>query len=116
GLFQVERELRKLDPGVELIVALASITDAPRLRNKFKLYHPEVVFHAAAHKHVPMMEANPGEAVKNNILGTRTLVDEAVRAGVEAFVLISTDKAVNPTSIMGVCKQLAEKYVQACSR
>jgi FlaA1/EpsC-like NDP-sugar epimerase len=116
GLFFVERELRALAPDVELLPCVASITDASRLRTMFEKQEPEVVFHAAAHKHVPMMEANPGEAVKNNVFGTRTLVDEAIHAGVEALVMISTDKAVNPTSVMGACKRVAEMYVQAMSK
>ena len=78
-----------------------------------KNHQPHVILHAAAHKHVPMMEANPGEAIKNNVLGTRTLVDEAVRCRHRAFVMISTDKAVDPTSVMGACKRLAEMYIQS---
>lgn len=117
GLFYVERELRERAGGaVEIVAAVASVTDGRRLRALFQKYRPEVVFHAAAHKHVPMMETNPGEAVKNNVLGTRTLVNEVTRAGVKAFVMISTDKAVNPTSVMGACKRAAEMYVQALSQ
>ena len=115
GLFFLERELRALAPEADIIPSVASITDAPRLRTVFVRHSPEVVFHAAAHKHVPMMEANPGEAVRNNVFGTRTLVDEAIDSGVEAFVMISTDKAVNPACVMGACKRLAEMYVQALS-
>jgi FlaA1/EpsC-like NDP-sugar epimerase len=115
GLFFVEREFRALARGTEVIPYVASITDARRLRAVLARHRPAVVFHAAAYKHVPMMEANPGEAVRNNVLGTRTLVDEAVRSGVEAFVMVSTDKAVNPTSVMGASKRLAEMYVQALS-
>ena len=97
----------------EVIPFVANITDAARLRTAFSQYRPDVVFHAAAHKHVPMMEANPGEAIKNNVFGTRTLVEEALRFNVEAFVMISTDKAVNPTSVMGASKRLAEMFVQS---
>ncbi|HEX8204317.1 MAG TPA: nucleoside-diphosphate sugar epimerase/dehydratase, partial [Isosphaeraceae bacterium] len=115
GLFHVERELRGLACGTEVVSCVASVTDARRLRTVFARHRPAVVFHAAAHKHVPMMEANPGEAVKNNVFGTRTLVDESIRCGVQAFVMISTDKAVKPTSVMGTTKRLAELYVQALS-
>ncbi|MBV8310008.1 MAG: polysaccharide biosynthesis protein [Planctomycetaceae bacterium] len=115
GLFFLERELQALAPEADIIPCVTSITDAARLRAVFVRHSPEVVFHAAAHKHVPMMEANPGEAVKNNVFGTRTLVDEAIDSGVEAFVMISTDKAVNPACVMGACKRLAEMYVQTRS-
>jgi FlaA1/EpsC-like NDP-sugar epimerase len=115
GLFYVERELRGLAGSTELVVRVASITDRLRIRTLFETLRPDVVLHAAAHKHVPMMEANPGEAIKNNVFGTRTLLDEALRSDVEAFVMISTDKAVNPTSVMGACKRLAEMYIQARS-
>jgi FlaA1/EpsC-like NDP-sugar epimerase len=115
GLFFLERELLLAADGAKVIPRVASITDAGRIRRILNDFQPAVVLHAAAHKHVPMMEANPGEAVKNNLLGTRTLVDEAVRAGVAAFVMTSTDKAVNPTSCMGACKLLAELYLQAFS-
>ena len=113
GLFHLKRELDALASDAEVIPLIASIRDASRLRSAFEEFRPDVILHAAAHKHVPLMEANPGEAIKNNVFGTRTLVDEAVRSGVEAFVMISTDKAVRPTSVMGACKRVAEMYVQA---
>jgi FlaA1/EpsC-like NDP-sugar epimerase len=115
GLFQLERELLEAAKGARIVPFLASVTDPRRLQAVFARHRPAVVFHAAAHKHVPMMESNPGEAVRNNVFGTRTLVDAAVRAGVEVFVMISTDKAVNPTSVMGASKRVAEMYVQALS-
>jgi FlaA1/EpsC-like NDP-sugar epimerase len=113
GLFFVERELKARAGATELVPRVVSITDAVQVRSTFKRHKPAVVIHAAAHKHVPMMEANPGEAVRNNVFGTRVIVDEAIRAGAESFVMISTDKAVNATSVMGACKRLAEMYIQA---
>ncbi|MBV8194886.1 MAG: polysaccharide biosynthesis protein [Candidatus Dormibacteraeota bacterium] len=112
GLFFLERELQNLAAKANLVPCVGSITDVYCLRTIFARHQPEVVFHAAAHKHVPMMEVNPGEAVKNNVLGTRTLVDTAIERGIEAFVMISTDKAVNPACVMGACKRLAEMYIQ----
>ena len=92
---------------------LGDITDIPRLHETFNSYRPEIIFHAAAHKHVPLMEVNPGEAFKNNVLGTRLVAEAAAHFGVEHFVLISTDKAVNPSSVMGATKRVAELVVQA---
>jgi FlaA1/EpsC-like NDP-sugar epimerase len=91
---------------------VADIGDEARMTNIFRKYRPQVVIHAAAHKHVPMMELNSVEAVKNNILGTRCVGDLAGRYGAQAFVLISTDKAVRPTSVMGACKRVAELVIQ----
>ena len=99
-----------------LVPYVADICDSRRINAIFDMERPQVVFHAAAHKHVPLMEANPGEAIKNNIFGTRKLADLADRYGVEKFVMVSTDKAVNPTSIMGVSKRVAEIYVQSLSQ
>jgi FlaA1/EpsC-like NDP-sugar epimerase len=115
ALFHVHRELRAAFPGVPLVPCIADVGDASRIEEVFRKHRPNVVFHAAAHKHVPMMEWNPGEAVKNNVLGTKTLADAAHAHGVERFVMISTDKAVNPTSVMGASKRVAEIYVQALS-
>jgi FlaA1/EpsC-like NDP-sugar epimerase len=94
---------------------IADITDPGRVEQVFITHHPRIVFHAAAHKHVPMMESNPGEAIKNNVLGTKQLAELSDKYGVHEFVMISTDKAVNPTSVMGVSKQLAERYIHAFS-
>ena len=115
GLFFIERELRECAAAVavEIVPCLVSIGDPRRLRDVFERHRPEVVLHAAAYKHVPMLESHPGEAVKNIVMGTRNLVDAAMGAGVDAFVMISTDKAVRPSSVMGACKRLAEMYVQA---
>ena len=116
GLFNVERELRDgegvLTASTELIPLVADVCDEGRMRTIFKLYGPQVILHAAAHKHVPLMEHNPGEAVKNNVLGTCQLGQLAGEYGAEVFVLISTDKAVCPTSVMGATKRLAELVVQ----
>jgi FlaA1/EpsC-like NDP-sugar epimerase len=111
-LFFIERELRKEHPGVPLETLICDITDRVRVDQIFDRFRPEVVIHAAAHKHVPLMEINPGEAVKNNVIGTMNVADAADRTGAENFVMISTDKAVNPTSIMGSTKRIAEMYIQ----
>jgi FlaA1/EpsC-like NDP-sugar epimerase len=115
NLFLIEQEIRRTKTDTELFPCIADITDRQRIGQIFAEHHPAVVFHAAAHKHVPMMETNPGEAIKNNILGTKQLVELADEHGVQEFVMISTDKAVNPTSVMGVSKQIAERYVHAFS-
>jgi FlaA1/EpsC-like NDP-sugar epimerase len=115
SLFLVEQEFRALRTESNVIPCIADITDRDRIDQVFRQYRPAIVFHAAAHKHVPMMEHNPGEAIKNNVLGTRLLAQMADEHGVQEFVMISTDKAVNPTSIMGVSKQLAERFVHAFS-
>ena len=115
-LFYIERELQRQFPAVPLEGIICDITDKPRVERIFEKYKPEVVIHAAAHKHVPLMELNPGEAIKNNVVGTRTVADAADRFGTANFVMISTDKAVNPTSIMGSSKRVAEMYIQDLSR
>jgi FlaA1/EpsC-like NDP-sugar epimerase len=116
NLFNVHRRLADEFPMVELVPCLADVRDRARVEQVLARYRPAVVFHAAAHKHVPMMECNPGEAVKNNVVGTRTLADLTHVHGVGEFVLISTDKAVNPTSVMGASKRVAELYLQALSQ
>ncbi|MHC4259151.1 MAG: polysaccharide biosynthesis protein [Planctomycetota bacterium] len=115
-LFYVERELRKRFPDVIMATIIGDITDRTRVESIFEEYKPEVVIHAAAHKHVPLMELNPGEAIKNNVVGTRVVADAADKCGTTDFVMISTDKAVNPTSIMGSSKRIAEMYIQDLSR
>lgn len=95
---------------------VTSITNATRMERIFSEYHPDYVFHAAAYKHVPMMEDNPSEAVQNNIYGTRVIADMAVKYGTKKFVMISTDKAVNPTNVMGCSKRICEIYCQALNK
>lgn len=112
ALFQIHRELSLTYPRLTLVPLIADVCDDERMRTIFAEHRPLVVFHAAAHKHVPMMEWNPGEAVKNNVRGTRCVADLAHELGVRQFVMISTDKAVNPTSVMGATKRVAEIYVQ----
>jgi FlaA1/EpsC-like NDP-sugar epimerase len=116
GLFFIERELRAAFPDVAIRAYLADIRERARVDAVFQEQRPDVVFHAAAHKHVPMMEANPTEAIKNNVLGTKTLAELADKHGVTEFVMISTDKAVNPSSVMGASKRAAELFVQALSQ
>lgn len=111
-LFQIERELVKDFSDTSFEPLLADIGDEPRMREIFEQYRPQVVFHAAAHKHVPLMEVNPAEAVKNNVFATKLIGELAGEYGVRHFVLISTDKAVNPTSIMGASKRIAEIVLQ----
>jgi len=111
-LFYIERDLRKHFPEVSMHSLVCNITDRPRVEETFARYGPEIVIHAAAHKHVPLMESNPGEAVKNNVVGTQVIANAADQYGAANFVMISTDKAVNPTSIMGASKRIAEMYIQ----
>ena len=112
NLFPIDRELRASFARIDVMPYVADVGDERRMEAIFRKEHPSAVFHAAAHKHVPMMEHNPGEAIKNNIRGTRTVADVATRFGCEKFVMISTDKAVNPTSVMGCSKRVAEMYIQ----
>jgi len=113
NLFEIDRELRHRWVGAELAPMIADICDARRIAQVFDQHEPQVVFHCAAHKHVPMMESNPGEAIKNNVFGSQIVADAARAAGVAAFVMVSTDKAVNPTSVMGAAKRCAELYIQS---
>jgi len=115
ALFRIEGDLRERSPIFPVEAHLLDIRDPVAVRRLFETYRPHVVFHAAAHKHVPMMEKHPSEAVLNNVGGTRRLADAAHAFGVHTFVFISTDKAVNPTSVMGVTKRLGELYIKAMS-
>ncbi|MDL5376346.1 polysaccharide biosynthesis protein [Exiguobacterium mexicanum] len=112
SIYLIERELRELNLEVDLIPVIADVQDVERLREVFMKHSPHLVFHAAAHKHVPLMEANPHEAVKNNIYGTKNVAEMADEFGSDRFVMISTDKAVNPTNVMGSTKRIAEMVVQ----
>lgn len=116
SIFHIERSLRAAYPDLTLTPVIADTRDAARLDRVFARTRPDVVIHAAAHKHVPLMEANPEEAIVNNVGGTRALLAASERAGVGTFVLISTDKAVNPTSVMGATKRIAEHLVQDAAR
>jgi len=113
--FQTEQELIGSGHGQRIVPLVGDIMDLARMRQIFSTFRPQVVFHAAAHKHVPMMESQPDEAVRNNSLGTAQLADLAVEFGVDRFIFISTDKAINPTSVMGATKRLAEMYIHSLS-
>jgi FlaA1/EpsC-like NDP-sugar epimerase len=114
-LFHIHRELHASHPDLPLEPMIGNVVDRERMRAVMVAARPEVVIHAAAHKHVPLMEQNPGEAVRNNVLGSRTMAELAHEHGADAFVMISTDKAVNPTSVMGATKRVAEMFVQSFS-
>lgn len=115
-LFQIEQEMIECEYGSIIKPLVGSVGDEKRMDNIVRRYEPDIIFHAAAHKHVPMMESQPSEALKNNTLGTWTLASVASRNRVKKFVLISTDKAINPTNVMGASKRLAEKVIQAMQR
>ncbi len=110
--YDIQQELLSAYPKLNLIVLIASVRNTNRMNTIFDKYRPEIVYHAAAHKHVPLMEVSPNEAIKNNVFGTLKLVKEADMYGVEKFVQISTDKAVNPTNIMGASKRICEMIIQ----
>jgi len=115
GLYALDLELRRQFPNVTIVPAIGDVTVPERVAEVLRQTDPELVFHAAAHKHVPLMELNPKEAVRNNVFGTKTVAEAALAHGVDRFVLISTDKAVNPTSVMGATKRVAEDLLQSLS-
>jgi len=114
--YEIQQELKKKYPDLNLVALIGSVRNQQRIASVMQTYRPDVVFHAAAHKHVPLMEDSPNEAIKNNVLGTYKTAEAAAMAGVRKFVLISTDKAVNPTNIMGASKRLCEMIVQMMDR
>ena len=114
--YEIQQELKRNLPNVTVFALIGDVTDRKRVRSVLERYHPDMVFHAAAHKHVPLMEDSPNEAIKNNVMGTLTMCEEAAAAGVKRFLLISTDKAVNPTNIMGASKRLCEMIIQMMAR
>jgi FlaA1/EpsC-like NDP-sugar epimerase len=117
ALYDLEYELAgKVPTNVQLIVNVADVSDTRRVSKIFKNHRPDIIFHAAAYKHVPLMENNPYEAIKTNVIGTRILSELAAEVGVEKFVMVSTDKAVNPTNVMGATKRLAEMYTQSMNQ
>lgn len=117
GVFTIQQELEQnAPPGTDRHYVVADIIDQPAMQRTFEEHRPQIVFHAAAYKHVPLLEDQPQVAIQNNVFGTKSVVDLSDRFGVERFVMVSTDKAVRPTSVMGSTKLVAEKYVQSASR
>lgn len=114
--YEIQQELLRKHPELNLLVLIASVRNTARMNYIFETYHPEIVYHAAAHKHVPLMEVSPNEAIKNNVFGTLKTVQAADKHGAKRFVLISTDKAVNPTNIMGATKRICEMIVQTYNK
>ncbi len=112
GAYEIQQELLWKFPKLDLVVLIGSVRNTSRVNDVFSAYRPDIVFHAAAHKHVPLMETSPDEAIKNNVMGTYKTARAADRYGTEKFVLISTDKAVNPTNVMGASKRICEMIVQ----
>ena len=116
NVYEIQQELKRTFPDLNLISLIGSVRNTNRVNWMMNTYHPEIIFHAAAHKHVPLMEESPNEAIKNNVMGTYKVATAASRIGAKKFVLISTDKAVNPTNIMGASKRLCEMVVQMMNR
>lgn len=116
SIFDIHNELRRLNGPTIVSAVIADIRFAERIQSIFQLHKPEIVFHAAAHKHVPLMESNPVEAIANNVFGTQNVLNASLATGIERFVMISTDKAVNPTSIMGASKRIAELLVHRAAK
>ncbi|NEW04722.1 polysaccharide biosynthesis protein [Paenibacillus sp. SYP-B3998] len=116
SIYTIEMEMRRLAPELQLETIIADVQDRSRLEELFMTHQPQVIFHAAAHKHVPLMERNPSEAIKNNVFGTRNVAECADMFHAERFVLISSDKAVNPTSVMGTTKRIAEMLIQSLDK
>ncbi len=114
--YDIEQELKRKLPNLNLLTLIASVRDGNKIEKVFEEYRPQIVFHAAAHKHVPLMETSPNEAVKNNVGGTLNVAETAGKFGVERFVLISTDKAVNPTNVMGATKRICEMIIQSMDK
>ena len=114
--YEIQQELKRKYPNLHLVTLIGSVRNTNRIDHVMETYHPDIVFHAAAHKHVPLMEDSPNEAIKNNVEGTYKVAKAAAHYGVKKFVLISTDKAVNPTNIMGASKRLCEMVVQMMNR
>ena len=112
SVYDIQQELKKKYPELDLVVLIASVRNTNRMNYIFSRYKPHIVYHAAAHKHVPLMEDSPTEAVKNNVFGTFKTAQAAAMSGVQRFVMISTDKAVNPTNIMGASKRICEMIIQ----
>ena len=110
--YAIQQELKRNYPELDLVVLIGSVRNTHRINSVFEQYRPQIVYHAAAHKHVPLMEDSPNEAIKNNVMGTWKTAQAADKYGVSRFVLISTDKAVNPTNIMGASKRLCEMVIQ----
>ena len=114
--YEIQQELKSKYPALDLVVLIASVRNTNRMNAIMQKYHPDILYHAAAHKHVPLMEDSPNEAIKNNVFGTWKTAQAAVQNGVKKFVLISTDKAVNPTNIMGASKRICEMIIQTYNR
>ena len=116
SVYEIQQELKRDYPDLDMVVLIASVRNTARIDEIFKIYRPNIVYHAAAHKHVPLMEDSPNEAIKNNVFGTLKVATAADKYGTQRFVLISTDKAVNPTNVMGASKRICEMVIQHMNR